>query len=248
MILFCWNKLTRVGALQLDLVWTSSLTRGRWIFSVLDSLSKWGHTFRCSDMDGTSLKRHVSTEENMVLNCHTWNHRDNWRVTSESRKLIFTDAAEKYIFYTSSLIWITETESFKLPTCCFNTYIVYNLHKSSWQTLWLLHCASPSTWLLHVSRSSSPSRGWPSLSPAAAWSTPASWAGTPEPAGTGTGCPGTWPCGTAPRRAASSGSPPLHLSSSSERWRSRRSSPAAGRRHLLRLRVSVAGWSFWAAD
>ena len=106
----------------------------------------------------------------------------------------------------------------------------------------------PSTWLLHVSRSSSPSGGWPSLCPAAAWSTPASWAGTPEPAGTATGCPGTWPRGTAPRRAASSGSPPLHLLSSSERWRSRPSSSVAGRLHLLRPRVSVAGWSFWAAD
>ena len=42
MIRFCWNKFTRVGPLQLDLVWTSSssfLTRGRRIFSVLDSLS-----------------------------------------------------------------------------------------------------------------------------------------------------------------------------------------------------------------
>ena len=127
--------------------------------------------------------------------------------------------------------------------CCFNTYIVYNLYKSSWQTLWLLHCASPSTWLLHVSRSSSPSGGWPSLSPAAAWSTPASWAGTPEPAGTGTGCPGTWPCGTAPHRAASSGSPPLHLSSSSELWRSRPSSPVAERRHPERRGWWDAGWS-----
>lgn len=64
-----------------------------------------------------------------------------------------------------------------------------------------------STWFPRANRFSSPSGASPSLSPEAGTSTPASWGGTQAPAGRGRGCPGNWPCGTAPHREGSSESP-----------------------------------------
>lgn len=110
----------------------------------------------------------------------------------------------------------------------------------------------PSTWPLRVSRSSSPRGAWPSLSPAGARSTPVSWAGIQEPAGTVTDCPGNWPRDTAPRKGVNSESHPLFppdLLSSFGQWERRPLSfLVAGSHHGVSLQVLDASWRSLAAD
>lgn len=120
-----------------------------------------------------------------------------------------------------------------------------------WECMNISH-VWPSTWPLRVSRSSSPNGVWPSLSPAGARSTLVSWAGTQEPAGTGTDCLGNLPRDTAPRKGVNSESPPLFppdLLYSFGRWERRPLSfLVAGSHHSVSLQVLGAGWRSLAAD